>query len=94
MTQIETLEALTGDNHQPEGSLVKRTPLMGTPFWIIETKEGFNLTMGRWKLNPEPMQTEDELLTWMETDKWNILCSMTICIATDVNNQQSQAKPN
>jgi len=65
----------------------EREQIEKTPFWVIGNKEqGYNLIMGKWKLNTEPFQAKSQLKAWMNTDHWNIILSMIICVTNDLQN--------
>lgn len=64
---------------------LERDQLEGTPFWIVGNKEnGYNLVMGKWRLNDKPFKTKNKLMDWMITDAWNLTVQMQICICEDM----------
>lgn len=106
MTQKEKLETLTGEKFpEPTPQELKRIQLENTPFWIIGNDEkGYNIILGKWKLNKEPLYREHDPLidewqetperiakNWLETNLYDIILSMIIAITTDqLNNQNKQ----
>lgn len=92
MTQKEKLETLTGETFpEPTPQPNYRKQMEGTPWWIIQTDKGWNLVMGKYRLNNEPLPTQKDLTAWIDYNYENILLSQTICVVTDMlNNQQHQ----
>lgn len=91
MTQREKLEALTGEKMpEPTKQEYHREQLEGTPFWMIQNKEGWHLIMGKYRINNAPFETSVDLLTWMKTEQWNITLSIIIAVTTDLLNKQNQ----
>lgn len=91
MKQKEILENLTGEKFpEPTPQETKRHNIPNSPFWHIENKEGHWLIMGKYRMNNTPFTTADELHTWMNDHKWNIMLSMAICTATDIITNQNK----
>ena len=60
------------------------TPITGTPFKIGKHGNGFHLIMGTWKINDEAMENENQVLTYLETEKWNIMMRVAGCVVYDM----------
>lgn len=94
MTNIETLESLTGQNQKPEGKLQYRETIPNTPLWLIGTPEkGYDIILGKWKLTTQPIlkninpENEDLIKLahqHLNTLKWDYITKLAICIATDI----------
>lgn len=90
-TQKEILENLTGEKMpEPTPQEYYREQLEGTPFWIIQDKTGYNLIMGKYRMNNTPIGTLEDLHEWMEENKWNIQMSIAICVVTDMLANQNK----
>lgn len=90
-TQKEKLETLTGQKMpEPTQQEYYKQQIDGTPFWIIQDKTGYNLIMGKWRLNNTPLQTWLEMEQWMDKNHWNITLSIIICVTTDILNNQNK----
>lgn len=90
-TQKELLENLTGEKMpEPTPQEYHREQLEGTPFWIIQNKTGYNLIMGKYRMNNTPLETLNELHAWMDKNKWNIQMSIAICVVTDMLANQNK----
>lgn len=66
----------TEKTHKGE-SLIERRKVEGTPFHIIKHEEGFFIAMGKFRLTKET-ETEEETLSKLETEKWDIIGRMII----------------
>ena len=64
--QKEILENLVGEKMPDPTPQLIREPIPGSPFWIIQTETGFNLTMGKYRINKEELTTKEELIKWLE----------------------------
>lgn len=92
MKQKEILENLTDQQFPeptPQEYIKKQYP--NSPFWIIGNDEkGYNLTMGKYKLNQTPFETIHDLEIWMSYNMWNNIISMIICTTTEIINNQNK----
>lgn len=91
MKQKEILENITGEKFpEPTPQENYKEQIDGTPFWIIQDKTGYNLIMGKYRLNNKPIPSLEEMELWMNHNQWNIQLSLTICVVTDMLNKQNQ----
>ena len=61
--------------------------VLNTPFCITRDKNGWNVTMGRYRMNAEPFKTWEEAFKDATTLDANKVLSMIICV-NDFNNKQ------
>lgn len=66
-------------------SLVDRTQLGTTPFYITKTDKGWFLSMGTYILS-DTFHSEEALRQWYKDNKWQLIITI-VQIAIDVNNK-------
>ena len=77
ITEIETMQK------ELEYSRTE-TPILGTPFKIGKHGENYHLIMGTWKINDNAMNSEEEVLSYLEREKWNIIMRVAGCVVYDM----------
>jgi hypothetical protein len=91
MKQQELLQQQTGAEKQntPSKPLYEREQIENSPFWIIgNEEEGFNITMGKYKITQEPVKTKLDALLWLEAHKWDVVLTVALCAYTDMKYSQ------
>lgn len=76
----EELEQEKSSNEQQ----IEYIKIEGSPFTIAKVGNEYHLLMGNWKINDETMYSEQEVLNYMESNKWNIVMKMAGCIVYDM----------
>lgn len=69
------------ETHKPKSTLVDRIPIQGTPFWQIQTEQGFFAVMAENIITPV-FKTEEELEKYFIENNWNIV-SLIILLLID-----------
>lgn len=86
------LNASQQDNSD-SSKIWERYQITNSPFWVIGNRtQGYNIIMGKYKLNKEPFGfgvfDEGTILheanKWLGKNKWDIILSLAICVATDI----------
>jgi len=96
---MQTNAEETNTASQTSEKLIERIKIEGTPFWMIISEETeWNLIMGHWKLNKEPIPLDKEIdyeeqaNIYLEANKWDLIVTTMICVNTDINNQKTETK--
>ena len=90
MTQKEKLENLTGEKMpEPGEPLIVKEQIAGTPFWAIGQETGWNLIMGKYRINKEPLISYQHVLEYLDQNHWDITLSIIIAVTTDIINNKT-----
>lgn len=101
MKQSELLDTLTNvqKTNTTNKPLFEREQLPGSPFWLIgNSEQGYNITMGKYKITQEPFKAEtipDALILayrWLDNNQWDVVLTIALCAITDIENQKSKRK--
>lgn len=103
--QQELLQSQTnvGETYKENSSepLIERGEIKGTPFhWWKRTEEGkYHIALGKYRLNDEPIHTQEELEEYLYEHEWDIILKMIMITTTDLleaakrHNDTNKAKP-
>lgn len=68
------------NNQETDNYVATRRQIDGTPFWLIHNEEGIVIALGKYRMNPHNLQTEEQALEYLEDNKWNIILTMCALI--------------
>lgn len=72
-------------NKENSGKLIEREQIPGSPFWIIGDEEkGYFLAFNKWQLT-EYMRTKQDIKENLETNKWDIILKLILCLPDTKN---------
>lgn len=95
MKNQELLRLQTGaeESNTPSKPLYEREQIENSPFWIIgNEEEGYNITMGKYKITQEPLKTKLDAIIWLEKHKWDVVLTVALCAITDINYMTEKQK--
>jgi hypothetical protein len=85
--------------HTDNKPLWDRKAIENTPFWLIgNTDQGYNITMGKYKLTQNAIlgdnidQAMQEANAWLEQNKWDVILTICLCAITDVTYKDEKKK--
>lgn len=82
LLHIQTNAEETNTDSKP---LWDREQIENSPFWIVGNKEqGYNITMGRYKITHETLPTPLDARLWLEKNKWDVILTVALCAYTDM----------
>lgn len=86
----EQLSNETGNEMIIPGEKITRTPVEGSPFWLItdNEKEETWIVFGEYRLTQEPFEDESEASAYIHENTFNLIMNMIIIIQ-EVNKKQS-----
>lgn len=72
---------------------VSRTPVKGTPFYIIEVDGEYIIAMGMTRMSEKTFKSEEEAIKEIKKKPWDMITAMAITITRQVNEyEQSKNK--
>jgi len=72
-----------------EATELQQIPMEGTPFTMVMTKQGWIITLGKYRLS-EPFPTKPELELWYDDNMITVIFAMSHCVAQEYCNQLEQ----
>lgn len=70
-------------------TLIDRIPMQGSPFWQIQTEQGFMLTMGHNIMTPI-FETEEKLDKYIINNHWDIVSLLILTLIDISKNKEIQ----
>jgi hypothetical protein len=78
---IQTNAEKTNTNKQNSSKPIEYKKIKDTPFTIVITEEKHHtILIGKYRLNNQPLLSEEECEQYIEKEKWNIILTMAIMV--------------
>lgn len=75
------------ETHKEKSTLIDRIQMNGTPFWQIQTEQGWFLVMGENVMTPV-LKTEKDLDKYIIENHWDLCCLMILTLMDKVKGIQ------
>lgn len=85
LNSVELVNKLNSSEQQKEEELVKRHPILGTPFVVIQQEGKTVITFGKYRMNDSEVELKsvDEAVLWAEQNFGMLIYRMVLIIVND-----------
>lgn len=90
---LTNVKSQTNLDYSKNEELISRWQLENTPFWILRENEQFNIVLGKYRINEEPLTSKIECELYLNNNTWKVVTQICIIVMNDIQKeQQSQQK--